>query len=692
MKIRFIAVVVLFSFLAPLYGQDKAVIGLPERFKKWLDEEVVYIITPKEREVFLKLQTDKEREIFIEAFWKQRDPSPGTPKNEFREEHYRRLNYADKIYGRSTPLPGWKTDRGRIYIILGDPKNIEKYDNVNGVYPTEIWFYLGDSSQGLPTGFNVIFFKENGTGDYILYSPTQNGPKSLIATSVGNFKDDQTDLGDDQAAYKELLSLEPNLARQTLSLIPGERVNPGSLSLASNTLISNIYALPRKLVKDSYADALLKYKDFVDVEYTANYIDSDGQVWVARDASGFFEVHYSVEPGKISVEDAGDRYAVRFELTGRVTDPEGRTILQFDKAFPFSFGKDEVQGKGNSAKTFSLQDVFPLVPGRYSFDLLLKNTASREFSSFAVKLVIPGELSAPVMGPLELAYGMERTSASGEKVPFALGESQILSSSRKSFGSEDTLHVIFQVLALTDSLRTGGRVKFVYFKEDKEIASSEKKLSEFSPGAFFSEEQTLKTFAPGYYKVKVSLLNAAGKELDSKSGDFELSALPSVPRPMVVANVTKSFERADYLYATGLEFMNAGSFKEATERLAEAWSLKPDRPEIAAGYGQCLFFLQDYGKAKAVLLPLAPAGKASAEVLSVLGRTCHALGEFKEAAGYYREYLERFGTNIDIMNLLGTCYFQLGNKDEALKIWEKSLQISPDQPKIKALIDSLKNK
>jgi len=446
------------------------------------------------------------------------------------------------------------------------------------------------------------------------------------------------------------------------------------------------------MVKDSYADALLKYKDFVDVEYTANYIDSDGQVWVARDASGFFEVHYSIEPGKISVEEAGDRYAVRFELTGRVTDPEGRTILQFDKAFPFSFGKDEVQGKGNSDKTFSLQDVFPLVPGRYSFDLLLKNTASREFSSFAAKLVIPDELSAPVMGPLELAYGMERTSSSGEKVPFALGGSQILSSSRKSFGSEDTLHVIFQVLALTDSLRTGGRVKFVYFKEDKEIASSEKKLSEFSPGAFFSEEQTLKTFAPGYYKVKVSLLDAAGKEQDSKSGDFELSTLPSVPRPMVVANVTKSFERADYLYATGLEFMNAGSFKDAVERLAEAWSLKPDRPEIAAGYGQCLFFLQDYRKAKAVLLPLAPAGKASAEVLSVLGRTCHALGEFTEAVGYYREYLERFGTNIEVMNLLGTCYFQLGNKDEALKIWEKSLQISPDQPKIKALIDSLKNK
>jgi GWxTD domain-containing protein len=685
MKIRFTAAVVIFSFLVPLYGQGKAVIGLPERYKKWLDEEVVYIITPKEREVFLKLQTDKEREIFIEAFWKQRDPTPGTPANEFREEHYKRVQYATQFYGRSTPVPGWRTDRGRIYIILGEPRSIEQYDNVQNVYPTEIWLYQLDPASGLPAAFNVIFFRENGTGDYILYSPSQHGPKSLIAAVVGDFQDERT-------AYEELRKLEPNLARQTLSLIPGERVNPGSMSLASNTLMSNIYAMPRKMVKDSYADAILKYKDFVEVDYTANYIDSDGQVWVARDASGFFEVHYSVEPGKISVEDAGDRYAVRFELTGRVTDPEGKTVLQFDKAFPFSFGKDEVQGKGLSSKTFSLQDVFPLVPGRYSFDLLLKNTASREFSSFAAKIVIPGDLSAPAMGPLELAYGMERTSSTGEKVPFGFGGSQILSSSRKSFGSQDTLHVIFQVLGLTDALRTGGRVKFVFFKEDREFTSSEKKLSEFSPGAFFSEEQTLKTFAPGYYKVKVSLLDAAGKELDSKSGDFELSALPSVPRPMVVANVIKSFERADYLYATGLELMNAGSSREAAERLAEAWSLKPDRPEIAAGYGQCLYFLQDYRKAKAVLLPLAPAGKASAEVLSVLGRTCHALGEFTEAAGYYREYLERFGTNIDIMNFLGTCYFQLGMKDEALKIWEKSLQISPDQPKIQALIGSLKNK
>ncbi|MCJ7487188.1 MAG: GWxTD domain-containing protein [Candidatus Aminicenantes bacterium] len=171
MKIRLLSVVIIIALAVPfgILGQSK--IALPEPYKKWLDEEVVYIITSHERDVFLSLQADKERDIFVEAFWKHRDPEPATPKNEFEEEHYRRLNYANATFGRSTPLPGWKTDRGRIHILLGPPKNIEQYTNVNGVHPVEIWFYLGDPELGLPTGFNVIFFKRDGAGDYILYSP-----------------------------------------------------------------------------------------------------------------------------------------------------------------------------------------------------------------------------------------------------------------------------------------------------------------------------------------------------------------------------------------------------------------------------------------------------------------------------------------------------------------------------------------
>ena len=683
MKIRFIAGIVLCSFLVPLYGQGKAVIGLPERYKKWLDEEVVYIITPKERDVFLKLLTDKEREIFMGAFWKQRDPTPGTPANEFREEHYKRIQYANKFYGRSTPLPGWRTDRGRIYIILGEPKSIEQFDQTSNVYPTEIWFYQPESVTGLPPGFNVIFFKEHGTGDYVLYSPSQHGPEALIAANAetgGNFRDERS-------AYEALKKLAPNLAYQTLSLIPGERNTPGTLSLASDNLIGKIYALPRKMVKDSYADAILKYKDFVEVEYTANYFESEGHVWVVRDPSGFFEVHYAIEPKKISVEDAGDRFDARFELNGRVTDASGRTILQFDK--PFTFGIDKEEGR-KASMNVSIQDAFPIIAGHYTLDLLLKNIASREFTSVTAKIEVPPGVTVPVLGPLVLAYGRIQKPVSAEMAPFAVGETQVLSAAQKVFASGETISVVLQALGLTDALRAEGRLKYTFFKEDVESSSLEKALKDLAAGDLAVLDQPLSAFVPGYYKVRIELLDGKGARLDTKSADFELSTRPSIPRPMVVASVAPAYGRADYLYATGLELMNAGDLKAAVSRLAEAYALKPGHPNIAAAYGLSLLTAEDFARAKEVLAPLAAGGQGSAEVLAAFGRTRHALGEFAEAAALYREYLERFGANIEVMNLLGTCYFKMGNREEALKAWEKSLEISPDQPPIRKLVDELK--
>ena len=92
-------------------------------YKKWLQEEVPYIITDEERSAFLQLQTNEEREQFIEAFWQRRDPTPDTVENEFKEEHYRRIAYANEHF--ASGIPGWKTDRGRIYVIWGKPDELE---------------------------------------------------------------------------------------------------------------------------------------------------------------------------------------------------------------------------------------------------------------------------------------------------------------------------------------------------------------------------------------------------------------------------------------------------------------------------------------------------------------------------------------------------------------------------------------
>ena len=125
---------------------------LSKTYKRWLDEDVRWIITEKSRTAFKQLSNDEERDKFIEAFWQRRDPTPDTPENEFKEEHYRRIAYANEHFAAG--IPGWKTDRGRMYIMYGPPDEIEShpsggtYDRPmeegggeTSTYPFEDWRY-----------------------------------------------------------------------------------------------------------------------------------------------------------------------------------------------------------------------------------------------------------------------------------------------------------------------------------------------------------------------------------------------------------------------------------------------------------------------------------------------------------------------------------------------------------------------
>src|SRR5580658_5451736 len=125
---------------------------LESPYKKWLDEDVTYIITSEERHSFLHLATNEEREQFIEAFWQRRNPDPDSPENTFKEEHYRRIAYANEHF--ASGIPGWKTDRGRIYIMWGPADEVQSHPSggsyerpaeegggETSTYPFEDWRY-----------------------------------------------------------------------------------------------------------------------------------------------------------------------------------------------------------------------------------------------------------------------------------------------------------------------------------------------------------------------------------------------------------------------------------------------------------------------------------------------------------------------------------------------------------------------
>jgi GWxTD domain-containing protein len=133
-------------------------------YRKWLREDVAYIITDEERTAFLALTSDAERENFIDQFWQRRDPTPGTPENEFRDEHYRRIAYANDHFTGS--VAGWKTDRGRTYIVYGPPDEIDDHPSggTAGTYPHQLWRYryIG----GVGASIIVKFADKDGSGDY----------------------------------------------------------------------------------------------------------------------------------------------------------------------------------------------------------------------------------------------------------------------------------------------------------------------------------------------------------------------------------------------------------------------------------------------------------------------------------------------------------------------------------------------
>src|SRR2546426_8835488 len=174
--------------------EDKLRKELETPYKKWLNEDVVYIITDEERQAWKRLATDEEREQFIEQFWLRRDPTPDTVENEFKEEHYRRIAYANERY--ASGIPGWKSDRGRIYITYGPPDEIESHPSggsyerpaeegggTTSTYPFEQWRYRW--IEGIGTDIIIEFVDPTMTGEYRMTMDPSEKDALLMVPNAG---------------------------------------------------------------------------------------------------------------------------------------------------------------------------------------------------------------------------------------------------------------------------------------------------------------------------------------------------------------------------------------------------------------------------------------------------------------------------------------------------------------------------
>jgi tetratricopeptide (TPR) repeat protein len=251
--------------------------------------------------------------------------------------------------------------------------------------------------------------------------------------------------------------------------------------------------------------------------------------------------------------------------------------------------------------------------------------------------------------------------------------------------------VFFQVLGLPPELRSAGQLRYAVLRKEALFLSQIKKISEYQNAPDFLEVFPLQEFPPDYYKIKVSVMDSRGAELLAQDEDFEITAAPSIGRPLVVSKVMPASGGEEYDYERGLQLLNLKRNKDALVLLEKAYAKNPSQLKYALGLSQCLFIEGQYQRIKDILSPLR-GEKATDLVLYFLGKSSHSLGQLDEAIADYSDYLSRFGLNLEILNLLGTAHYQKGNAAEALRAWKRSLEINPGQENIKKLVLSIEEK
>jgi tetratricopeptide (TPR) repeat protein len=306
-----------------------------------------------------------------------------------------------------------------------------------------------------------------------------------------------------------------------------------------------------------------------------------------------------------------------------------------------------------------------------------------------VNLIIP-DSEAFIMSDLTLANKIvEDSKYKGKNKPLLIGGTQLVPSPRNDFSKNENLYLFFQIFGLTGELAEKGTLEFSLFKEEEKIHSFSKRVSDYPDRTYFLEEFPLSDYPPAHYKIRVALLDHTNKELLYSQDHFFISPVISIPRPWVLSFSLPSSDDAMYANIIGLQYQHKGNQKKARQLLEEAYRKQP----LSAKYGIDLAWLllaeKEYQKAKEISLPFLKE-KERHEFLLLLGQSCQALGEYGEAIVYFKDYLSRFGTNLQVLNSVGECYYRLGNMEEALIAWEKSLEINPTQEELKKRVESIK--
>ncbi len=673
----------------PVAAADERIERLPERLREWLQDEVVYLISEREQEFFLELETMEERDAFVAAFWRRRDPDPLTEINEFREEHYRRIDYANRRLGGEAAIPGWKTDRGRMHIILGEPRDRSNFRNVGGIYPAEVWFYDGDRAAGLPPLY-LLFFQPGGAGALRLYNHFIDRPERLIP-SMGLLAEDLAE------AYIRLQEISPELANAAMSM----RADQGGYSfstgleagaLDSGQVLANIYESPYRRLDTSYIDAARSARGMVEAEYMFNYMPSSVAANVLPGPAGGSLVHFSIEidPQHLTLMQEENRFYTAFELHAEVSSPSEEVVHTLSKVEYLQLGPSQLEQVGRLP--FAYRSMFPLVAGDYRLRIVFKNRARSDYTTFEGELRVPewreGE---PFLGEPVLLYNAEPVSPeAGPGYRSYVVAGMVLHPNAKrvySIGEALRVHVPVMGGSEDDELRL--RI-FPAGDRDVPLVSESTPLSEYRDRPVL-EIWDLPESVGGRYRLRVDLVDGSGDIAASQVSDFDVSPRNTVPRPWAMYGTNDFAHPAAVLATLGNQYDEKGDRARAMELFGQALEQQPDLTEARVPLARIYLDRGDASGAIGLLEPIYQENPESYEVVVLLGGAYHRMGEPARAVEFLEQALRLRGADPQVLNLLASCEAELGNVPGAIEYLERSLELLPDQDDAREHLRQLKS-
>lgn len=372
--------------------------NLAPQYRHWVEEEVTYIISSDERKQFLSLATDQQRDAFIDAFWKIRNPDPGSTSNTYKEEHYRRLAYANQQFGDSRYQDGWRTAMGRIYITLGAPKQRQPLHEKQNVKWMEIWFYEAETP-ALPPHFYIMFFKPSEVENWRIYSPRMDGPVALVSTGESQ--------NDSKLALRFIRgSVGEEAAKVSLTLIPGERAdfNDPQPSVASDFMLATIEGLADNPLTKQRLE-LNRLREHVTASVFTGENNLSLGYAVSRDEKGRSTLSYLLWNQQADSRlighgaDGATQYDVTLHTTISTTD--GKPVYEQEDQMT---GKlTDTQANVAKMRRFGGEARLPLAPGKYVVEGTLTNNLNHIAARKRMNVTVPDKEDGLALSPL-LAY------------------------------------------------------------------------------------------------------------------------------------------------------------------------------------------------------------------------------------------------------------------------------------------------